>query len=188
MSGEVTAVVLCGGSSRRFGGDKLGAAIAGRTVLDLLLLGMPASWPVVCVGPRRETPRSVIWTRESPPGSGPLAAVAAGIEQVATLVTVVVAGDMPFAGPSLWHLATALDAAEPDVAAVVGTDAEGYANPLLAAYRTDSLRAAIPVDPSGRAARTLLALHHDRMPLSPHQAADVDTRDDLDRLRREAAT
>ena len=187
MSSEVTAVVLCGGSSQRFGGDKLGASIAGRTILDLLLIGMPASWPVVCVGPHRETPRAVSWTRERPAGAGPLAAVAAGLADVATHLTVVVAGDMPFAGPSLLRLAAALETAAPEVAAVVGTDHEGYANALLAAYRTDSLRAAIPPDPRGLAARTLLNLHHDRVLVGPHQSADVDTREDLDRLRREAA-
>ncbi len=187
MTSEVTAVVLCGGSSQRFGGDKLGASIAGRSVLDLLLIGMPARWPIVCVGPHRETPRAVSWTRERPAGSGPLAAVAAGLADIATHLTVVVAGDMPFAGPSLHRLATALEAAALDVAAVVGTDHEGYANPLLAAYRTDSLRAAIPADPRGRAARTLLHLRYDRMLVAPHQSADVDTREDLDRLRRQAA-
>jgi molybdopterin-guanine dinucleotide biosynthesis protein A len=187
MSSDVTAVVLCGGSSQRFGGDKLGASIAGRTVLDSLLSGVPATWDVVCVGPRRETPRPVTWTREHPHGSGPLSAVGAGVAEVLSLVTVVVAGDMPFAGTSLERLVATLDTAPDDIAAVVATDADGYANPLLAAYRTDSLRAAIPDDPQGRPARTLLGLAHDELAVTSHQAADVDTRADLDRLRRETA-
>ncbi len=187
MSDEVTALVLCGGSSRRFGGDKLGAAIAGRSVLDLLLTGMPAAWHVVCVGPRRETPRAVSWTREHPPGSGPLAGVAAGLVEVLTLTTVVAAGDMPFAGPSLGRLATALAARGEDVAAVVGVDGEGHANALLAAYRTEALRGFMPADPRDRPAKTLLALPHDTLEITAHQAADVDTREDLERLRRETA-
>jgi len=187
MSGDVTAVVLCGGSSQRFGGDKLGASIAGRTVLDSLISGIPPGWEVVCVGPRRETPRRVGWTREHPHGSGPLAAVAAGIAGVTSLITVVVAGDMPFAGSSLERLATTLTAAPGDVCAVVGVDAEDHANPLLAAYRTDSLRAALPPDPQGRAAKLLLGLRHELLPVSQRQGADVDTRADLDRLRRETS-
>ncbi len=187
MSSDVTALVLCGGSSRRFGGDKLGAPIAGRAVLDLLLAGMPATWDIVCVGPHRETPRTVAWTREHPAGSGPLAGVAAGLEEVLTPTTVVVAGDMPFAGPSLGRLATALETAADDVAAVVGVDGQGHANALHAAYRTEALRGVMPADPRDRPAKTLLALHHETMAITPHQSADVDTREDLERLRRETA-
>ena len=73
-----TALVLCGGGSRRMGSDKTTATLGGATVLDHLLDGLPADWPLVVVGPERPTRRAVRWTRESPAGGGPVAAVAAG--------------------------------------------------------------------------------------------------------------
>ena len=132
----VAVVVLAGGRSRRFGSDKLAAPLRGSTVLDETLAGLPVDWPVVVVGDRRTTMRSVTWTREEPPGGGPLAGVAAGLALVAAEVVAVVAGDMPDAGPALADLVATLRAAPPEVEAVVATDAEGVANPLLAAYRT----------------------------------------------------
>ena len=64
----VTAVVLCGGTGRRFGGDKTQALIDGVPVLDHVVGQLPPSWPVVCVGPARPTVAPVTWVREEPPG------------------------------------------------------------------------------------------------------------------------
>ncbi len=83
-SGDVTVVVLAGGTSRRFGSDKLAAPLGGSTVLDTVLGSLPPEWPVVVVGPPRECRRPVTWTREDPPGGGPLAGVAAGVDAVTT--------------------------------------------------------------------------------------------------------
>ena len=83
-SSDVTVVVLAGGTSRRFGSDKLAAPLGGSTVLDTVLGSLPPEWPVVVVGPPRECRRPVTWTREDPPGGGPLAGVAAGVDAVTT--------------------------------------------------------------------------------------------------------
>ena len=91
----VTAVVLCGGTGRRFGGDKTRADLGGASVLDRLLAGIPADWPVLCVGERRPTARAVTWLREDPPGGGPVAALAAALPRVDTPVLVALGGDMP---------------------------------------------------------------------------------------------
>jgi molybdopterin-guanine dinucleotide biosynthesis protein A len=180
-----TVVVLAGGTSERFGADKLAAPLWGTTVLDRTLAGMPSGWPVVCVGPPRTTVRDVLWTREEPAGGGPLAGIAAGARLAASAVTVVVAGDMPGAGPAVPALVAALAAAPDHVGAVVGTDAGGHANPLLAAYRTVALRRALPADPHDRAARTLLsALVHRTLPVDAAAAADVDTPEALEDVRR----
>lgn len=181
---EVAAVVLAGGTSRRFGSDKLEAPYAGRTVLDALLLSLPEDWTVVCVGPERATARPVRWTREDPAGGGPLAGVAAGAADLDPRVEVVVvlAGDLPAAGPAARRLVAALLTAEPGTDAVAGTDAEGFANPLLAAYRAPSLLAALPEDPRDRAARTLLrATAYATEPLVGLEGLDVDTPEDLGR-------
>src|SRR5665648_1283701 len=103
MSPEQPGVmVLCGGTSHRFGGpDKTRERLAGTTVLDHLLDALPAGWAVVCVGEERDTTRSVRWCRESPAGGGPVAGIAAGLEHLDTKVCVIVGGDMPFAAAAL---------------------------------------------------------------------------------------
>ncbi len=179
----VTALVVAGGMSTRFGSDKLAAPLHGTPLLDHLLLGLPAGWPVVVVGARRDTPREVGWTREEPPGGGPLAGIAAGLERVATELVAVVAGDMPHAAAALTGLADVLRTAPPEVAAAVATDREAVANPLLAVYRTEAVRGALPEDPRGTPARSLLALPHVEVAVPGVQALDVDTPADLDELR-----
>ena len=124
----------------------------------------------------------MVWTREDPPGGGPLAGVAAGVAQVATDVVAVVAGDMPFAGPALVTLVAALCTAPPGTQAVVAVDAHGVPNPLLAAYRTASLRQALPVSAANRPAKLLLAVPHLEVAVTGRAGRDVDTRADLDDL------
>ena len=69
VTGDVTVVVLAGGTSRRFGSDKLAAPLRGSTVLDTVVASLPPHWPVVVVGPPRDCGRPVAWTREDPPGA-----------------------------------------------------------------------------------------------------------------------
>ena len=176
---DVTVVVLAGGASRRFGSDKLAAPLGGSTVLDHLVAGLPGQWPVVAVGGHRPTVREVFWTREDPPGGGPLAAVEAGLALVRTGILVVVAGDMPFAGPVVGTLVDALRTAPPEVAAAVGTDDDGVANPLLAAYRTVAVREVLPRPSHGRPAKSLLALAHVEVRVVGVASRDVDTPSDL---------
>jgi molybdopterin-guanine dinucleotide biosynthesis protein A len=170
---SVTAVVLCGGGSRRLGTDKTAAALGPTTVLDHLLDTLPASWAVVAVGPERPTTRPVCWTRETPPGGGPVAAVAAASALVTSDVVVVLAGDQPFAAGAATRLAADLRA-DPAVEAVVG-EISGQPNPLLAAYRTTALRAALPIPPDHAPARTLLAVAHRNLPVTAEDGMDVDT-------------
>ena len=181
-SSDITVVVLAGGGSRRFGSDKLGAPLHGSTVLETVVRSLPASWPLVVVGPARDCGRPVVWTREDPPGGGPLAGVAAGVAQVTTDVVAVVAGDMPYAGPALVTLVAALGTSPPEVGAVVAVDAHGVPNPLLAAYRTASLRQALPVPVANRPAKLLLAVPHLEVAVTGRAGRDVDTRADLDDL------
>jgi len=103
---DVTAIVLCGGRSRRFGEDKTQAALHGRPVLDWLLDSLPGGWDVICVGHERPTTRAgVRWTREDPAGGGPVAALAAGLALVSAPTVVLLGGDMPFGGAAAARLA-----------------------------------------------------------------------------------
>jgi molybdopterin-guanine dinucleotide biosynthesis protein A len=175
----VTAVVLCGGTGRRFGGDKTQALIDGVPVLDHVVGQLPPSWPVVCVGPERPTVAPVTWVREEPPGGGPVAALAAGLAGVGGPVVVVLGGDMPYAAPAATALVAAL-LADPAVDAVVGRDPQGRTQPLLAAYRTEALRRAVPDPPTGVALmRVVDALVHAGVPTDGRAALDIDTREDL---------
>jgi molybdenum cofactor guanylyltransferase len=154
--------------------DKTAASFGSATVLDHLLDDLPAEWPVVAVGPQRPTRRSTQWTREAPPGGGPVAGVAAGLALVRTELVVVLAGDMPFAAGTAARLAAALDD-DRVVAAVVTADGDGRLNPLLAAYRTAALRDAVPDPPANAAARSFLKVTHTLLPVADADALDVDT-------------
>ena len=182
-----TALVLCGGDSRRMGSDKTTATLGGATVLDHLLDGLPADWPLVVVGPERPTRRAVRWTREAPAGGGPVAAVAAGLSLVDTELVVVLAGDMPFAAHPAGSLVSTLqgDAASD---AVVAVDAGGRPNPLLAAFRTASLNGALPNPPANAPARSLLAVAHTTLPVDEADSLDVDTPEALAVARHRLAT
>lgn len=179
-----SVVILTGGGSRRMGRDKASVTVGGRTLLDRLLCGLPAAVPVVVVGPQPEDPvRSVVVTREDPPGAGPLAGVGAGIALVATPLTVIAAVDLPHAAPAIPGLAAELRQCTED--AVVPRAGERL-QPLLAAYRTDVLRTALAEigDLNGRPVREILQFLTVRViDGDPVAHADVDTPDELARAR-----
>jgi molybdopterin-guanine dinucleotide biosynthesis protein A len=180
---DVTALVLCGGASRRFGSDKTRADLHGRALLEHVLVALPDRWPVVCVGTERPTQRTVTWTRERPPGGGPVAGLAAGLASVATPLVVVLGGDMPYAAPATERLVTALEA-DLGVDAVAATDARGRTQPLLAAYRVPALATALPTAPAGTPLmRVLDRLRVAVLPLPGDAVLDVDTPEDLERAR-----
>ncbi|GAB3440966.1 hypothetical protein GCM10027517_16220 [Phycicoccus ginsengisoli] len=199
----VTAVVLCGGTGRRFGGDKTRAELGGTSILDHLLDGVPAGWTVLCVGDRRPTTRDVTWLREDPPGGGPVAALAAALPHVATPVLVALGGDMPYAAPAAPLLVARLtaggtvadahgsgrgeaggDGTDPGVEVVAARDPGGRVQPLLAAYRVDALRAAVPEPAAGAPLMRLLdRLRVEAVEVADPAALDVDTPDDLERAR-----
>lgn len=194
----VTAVVLAGGTSRRFGSDKLAADLDGSTVLDHLLDRLPAEWAVVCVGAERATTRAVRWVREDPPGGGPLSGIAAAVDDLLRRrgasrvdagsvehddpIVVVLAGDMPHAASAATELVAEVRR-PPRIPAAVARDETGHANPLLTAYRLHDLAAHLPRPAHDRPAKTLLALPHRDVPVSGAAGRDVDTPEDLERLR-----
>ncbi|MFD6414960.1 NTP transferase domain-containing protein [Streptomyces sp. NPDC060194] len=139
------AVVLAGGAARRLGGaDKPGLRVGGRALVDRVLDACAGARTTVVVGEARATVRPVLVTRESPSGSGPLAALAAGLHALprpAADHVVVLSADLPFLGrDTVRRLLRALgDGAE----AAVLTDPGGRDQPLVAAYRAAPLRAAL---------------------------------------------
>ena len=203
----VSVVLLSGGASRRLGRDKTRVHVGGARLLDRLLRAIPAEVPVVVAGPSAdELPRPVLWTREDPPGAGPLAGIGAALALVSTPSVVVLAADMPFAVPvalaALRHLEPGdagpvggLGPREPalpgaPVDAVIPVDADGRRQPLCAAYRSQALRTALAalVPLAGRPVRDVLLdlrVMEWHVPSAP--LIDVDTQDSLDAARARVA-
>ncbi len=189
-------IVLAGGGARRFGGtDKVLLPVGGRPMLDRVLAACAGAASVTVVGPRRpvdpDLPVRPRWTREDPPGSGPLAAVAAGLGEGAAPVVVVLAADMPLVDADVVAgLVAGLAAGQAsDVEAVTLTDEAGRTQPLAAAYRRTAVDRVLAEtgDPRNQPARRLLTQLRCGTLRSPRAARDCDTPDDLaavDRLAR----
>ncbi|WP_285114354.1 NTP transferase domain-containing protein [Leifsonia sp. fls2-241-R2A-40a] len=84
---SVAAVILAGGRARRLGMPKPTVVIGGETLLDRAVRATRAV-PTVVVGPVEPIAKyallgSVSITREDPPFSGPAAAIAAGLDEIA---------------------------------------------------------------------------------------------------------
>lgn len=101
----VTGIVLAGGRSTRFGGDKLAALVAGRPLLhraihavadvaDEVVVVLATDGPVPAL-PERLRP-SIVIARDLVAGRGPLAGLAAGLAVARHPRALLVAGDQPF--------------------------------------------------------------------------------------------
>lgn len=183
----IAAVVLAGGTSRRFGTDKLAAEIDGRSLLDRAVSGLPADWLVIIVGPERPLGRACRFVREDPPGGGPGAALITGVTEAAlagAAAVVTLPGDAPNGGTAAGELVARLYAPDhPE--AVVAVDAAGVEQPLQLAVRGAALdRLVARPDTSGLRARALLTALEPfcRLPLAAELTLDVDTPDDLRRV------
>jgi molybdopterin-guanine dinucleotide biosynthesis protein A len=111
------AVVLAGGCGTRLGGtDKPGLIVGGQTMLSAVVSAVTSAGAdrIVVVGPERMGAGGrVRYVREDPPGRGPVAALACGLEQVSAPVIVLLAADLPFLRPAhVTRLVTALAAQE----------------------------------------------------------------------------
>jgi molybdenum cofactor guanylyltransferase len=194
-----TVVVLAGGTARRMGGgDKTALDLgAGQSVLGRLVGELDRTVPVVVVGPERALERPVRWTREEPPGAGPVAGLAAGCAALPDSEWVVVlAGDQPFAAAGVPTVLGAAEsaaesaadgAADGAVDGALAVDGTGRDQPLLAAYRRTALASALgPLgdDVAGRSMRWLVSrLTLVRVALPDDVLLDVDDADSLARAR-----
>jgi molybdopterin-guanine dinucleotide biosynthesis protein A len=165
------AIVLAGGAARRMGGaPKPLLPVRGVPLLTRVLDAVAEAEPVIVVGPpslRAQLPVSVLLTREEPPGGGPVAALAAGLAELAGLgqgpgapeagnVIAVLAADLPFlTATALALLRERLQESGADVA--LFRDDRGRRQQLCALWRADALVQAVPVPAAGVAMRDLLA-------------------------------
>jgi molybdopterin-guanine dinucleotide biosynthesis protein A len=178
------ALLLTGGASRRFGSPKAELTVDGERLADRgARLLLDVCDVVFEVGPGYSSLPAV---REDPPGSGPLAALAAGGEALAARAAatqfLALAVDLPFIERGLLeHLR------DHDAASAVVPRVDGIAQPLCARYGTDALAIAHRLLADGeRAMKALL----DAIPVTwldddewrevaaVDALADVDTPDD----------
>ncbi|MER6078152.1 NTP transferase domain-containing protein [Streptomyces sp. NPDC001833] len=180
------AIVLAGGAARRLGGtDKPSVRVGGRPLLDRVLAACAGARRTVVVAAPRPTSRPVHWTREDPPGGGPVAALDAGLRHTTADRAVVLSADLPFLEEAtVERLLAALHSSAADGALL--TDADGRDQPLVAAYRTTALRHALSAlaEDSGNGLtglplrRLTAALNLTRVP-DPLASFDCDTWDDI---------
>jgi molybdopterin-guanine dinucleotide biosynthesis protein A len=180
----LAAIILAGGKATRLGGvDKALIEVDGRPLLGRSIDAVPGASPIVVVGPPREIEAAVHWVREDPPGSGPLAALAAGVVALqlpGETHVAVLAGDLLGIGPStVPRLRSTLDN-HPDAAGAVLVDDEGFPQWMHGVWRLGALRDAVPPDSAGQSLRSVLgALPLVGVRARDGEAADVDTPDDL---------
>jgi len=173
MTDRYDGLVIAGGRSHRMGGgDKTALTVGGRSLREVALLALAGASQRFVVGADGDLV-------EDPPGGGPLAAVAAGLERVSALTVVVLAADLPFVTAEAVGLLV-------DQASAVAVDDDGRAQYLLAAYRTGDLRAVMPADPAGKSLRSVvdrLGPTMVKLAGTPPPWWDCDTPDDLDQAR-----
>ncbi|WP_217271115.1 NTP transferase domain-containing protein [Frigoribacterium sp. VKM Ac-2836] len=193
------AVLLAGGrASRVQGADKTGFTTGDSTLLDRAVEASVGARTLVVVGLRagRVPPAGALLTREEPAWSGPVAALAAGLDVVedAAPWTLVLACDVPRAPEAVQALLAGDDDGERRDG-LLAVDSGGRRQPLLGLYRTGALEtrlAALRADGplADLSLRRLLdGLDLLEMPVPDELCADVDTADDADRLgvvRRES--
>lgn len=183
MTESFDAIVLAGGGGRRLGGvDKALLDVGGSTMLDRVLDALGEARRIVCVGPVRTTSLPVIWTSEEPPGGGPVAGIAAGLDRIGGRVVAVLAVDLPLVNSAtVARLVNACTGACPALA----TDRNGTPQPLLAAYPVDVLHSRLEAlgDPVDASMKQLLD-GVDYVTVDVASAArDVDTPADLQMIR-----
>lgn len=200
-SRDVTAIVLAGGRSARFGGPKLEATIDGETVLDLALRAVDrVASTIVVAGPapagaaRLNTPITTVADDE--PFAGPLAALSGALRATSTELAIVIGGDMPALVPAVLDLQVDRLRSDPLVDAVIlgATEARAPVEPLPLALRVPAGSAAAS-EAIGAGDRSLVRLlgrlrcvtipAGEWRRLDPRGATtlDVDLPSDLDRLR-----
>ena len=166
---ELTGILLVGGSSSRFGSPKALARLAGETLAERAwrLLGEVCA-ERIAVGRSDGLPFATL----EDPGTGPVAAIAAGLRNATHDVAVVVPVDMPLlTAESLRLLA---DACREAAVAQAGPLPCAVARRVLPAFATGERRLRTVLD----------GLDTARVELEAGLLANVNTRADLDTLAR----
>jgi len=161
---DVTAIVLAGGRSTRFGRDKLVATVHGRPLLHHAIeaVAAVADQVLVVAAPAAEPPlpaalaARIRVVHDPEAFGGPLVALAAALAAVETRVALVVGGDMPsLARPVLRRLAATVGPGR----LAIGLEVPGRVQPLPMALDVGEARRALAavLERGERSLRALLA-------------------------------
>jgi molybdopterin-guanine dinucleotide biosynthesis protein A len=142
---EVSAIVLAGGRSRRFGRDKLREPIGDRTLLEHAIAGVGplAAQTIVVAAPDepRNVPAGILIVRDPTSFEGPLVGLLTGLGRAAHSLVLVVGGDMPTMVPSV--LGALVDQlGDPAIDAAI-LEHEGRGRPLPGVVRREPALAAV---------------------------------------------
>ena len=163
-----SAIVLSGGTSKRFGSEKSEALLHGVTLLDHVLSFIPKEVKRVIVG------KDVF---EEPPLGGPVAGIARGLQEIDSEYVAIAAVDMPYGSALFPQLLEAISAD-----AAMPVDANGFRQPLCGIYRRVALLTAIEKlgNPHGQSMRALCdLLVIDEVHTDARALIDIDTPADL---------
>ncbi|MFR9751256.1 NTP transferase domain-containing protein [Nocardia sp. 004] len=176
------AIVLAGGRASRMGGvDKPAIVIGGRSMLEVALAAVASCTRIAVVGPHRpELAPEIIQVREVPPGSGPVAAIDAGLRALgpAAPLVVVLAADLPFlSGHAIAELIR--HETESGADAVFAADESGRPQYLIGVWRRSALAAALAEldSPINQPMKALVPAHAAIIPL--RGVGDCDTEEQL---------
>ncbi|GAB2628579.1 NTP transferase domain-containing protein [Prescottella soli] len=189
LPGEPTdAIVLAGGHATRMGGvDKPAIVVGGRRMLDTALGAVDGCDRIAVVGPHRnELSARIVQTQESPAGTGPVAALAAGLAALGGStggLVVVLAADLPtLDGRTVSQLVSTL-VEHPEAEASFAVDESGHVQFLLSVWRRPALAHRLDAL-AGRENQPMKALMPDRhVTVAVAGVADCDTPADVERAR-----
>lgn len=185
------AVLLAGGAGRRLGGvDKAGLMLGGERLVDRTAAAARRAGAerIVVVGPESAAAPGSTTLREDPPGSGPLAAVAAGLGAIGAPYVLLLPCDLQRPVAVCAVLAGELTRLA-DHDGVLLRDESGRAQWLSGVYSAAALRSALADIENGGRDQPLRLLFRDlhlfEVTVADDLAADIDTPDDLYRARAE---
>ncbi|MEO7122601.1 MAG: NTP transferase domain-containing protein [Lacisediminihabitans sp.] len=186
----IDALVLAGGRSSRLDSvPKARLSYQDHTLLENTVAAVAGTRCTVVVGDvtAQVLPPGVLVTREEPPFTGPAAAIGAGLDRLrlaypeASEITVVLACDMPRVQAAVPLLLREVHHLAPSRDGLLATDSAHRLQPLLAAYRTRALLAAVTHQRTAGALEGLAvfqlirSLQLDEVVVPDDATADVDT-------------
>lgn len=185
MSAPTAAIVLAGGQGSRLGGvRKADLVVRGERLLDRVLTAVGPCWPRIVVGYEDlAVPPGVLLTREDPPGSGPAAGVAAGMQLVGEAEWVLtLACDLPGISAAVPALLEAAGKARKNTDAI-SASSENRLEWLVSIHRRESLQNAIINQPGGvvncSMRRLYSELNWEQVAVPPTSTRDIDTWEDF---------
>jgi molybdopterin-guanine dinucleotide biosynthesis protein A len=197
-TGGLGAILLAGGRATRVDGAvKPLFDVGGSTLIAAAVTAVTdaGAEPISVVGPVLDPTLGVQWVREDPPFGGPAAAIVAALASWEQTVdpewTILLACDLPAAGPALRRLVADLPLLPADTEGMCLADASSRPQWLIGVYRTRALRAAASALPDAGRDAPVRALLNDlaiAVVAAPDDLTrDVDTWQDLEEARARAA-